>query len=135
MTNGVDIVRSFKILGKSIFHASESYDKVKSTIRSTDVERELNNTSCYLKRAVTAIDKILGKPKLEPAFAEPKDKVTPADMLTWLNGRAINITVMHEGKPNTVWLPSDDVSIEDRILCFTKEHDIDLLEESYPNGR
>lgn len=51
------------------------------------------------------------------------------DMLTWLNGRALLIVVMHDGKPEILWCAEDATSIEDMILNFCRKHNIDMAKE------
>ena len=56
--------------------------------------------------------------------------VDNTDILTWLNGRATVVTIMHDEKPVTLWLPSDGVSIEDSVLRFCNERNIDIKKEA-----
>jgi len=58
--------------------------------------------------------------------------ITGNDMLTWLNGRAVEIRIAQSEKglsSGLLWHPDDAVSIEDRILAFTKKHGIDIKKE------
>ena len=49
--------------------------------------------------------------------------------LTWLNGRACPISIIHEGAPVILWTPEDDISIEDAINRFTQERGIDIYRD------
>jgi hypothetical protein len=122
MANGTEILRAFHVLGKMIKNTDAAYDSLSSATAS-NIPARLKEIQLWLEQALLKVNTILGderKPDLSP---------TAQDLLTWLNGRAINVTVMHEDRPRTVWLPSDDISIEDKILRFCEEENIDIKEE------
>jgi len=54
---------------------------------------------------------------------------TAEDVLTWLNGRAIEIKIRDGGKTHVVWTPKDATSIEDMVLAFAKERGINIEAE------
>ena len=54
---------------------------------------------------------------------------TSADLLTWLNGRAIEIRVVHKSFPTLIWHPQDGITIEDSILIFADRNQIDIKKE------
>ena len=56
-------------------------------------------------------------------------QLSAQDLLTWLNGRATKILVIHKGKKRLLWQPADGTSIEDMILAFAKTNRIDILQE------
>ena len=72
-----------------------------------------------------------------PANRGCKTKKAPMDrdrwstnVLTWLNGRIPMLTILHEGRPHVVWLPSDGISIEDAVARFAQENNIDIEDEA-----
>jgi hypothetical protein len=64
------------------------------------------------------------------SMSEPTRERWNTAALTWLNGRACPICIMHEGAPVVLWAPEDAISIEDAISRFTSDRQIDIFEES-----
>lgn len=52
-----------------------------------------------------------------------------SDLMTWLNGRATEIKIIHEGKELVLWKSQDEISIEDTILEFCNKYKINIKEE------
>lgn len=51
------------------------------------------------------------------------------EQLTWLNGRAANLIVYHNGTQHLIWEPSMGIAIEDAINIFCKRYNIDWEKE------
>lgn len=55
--------------------------------------------------------------------------MTKSEMLTFLNGRAMLVIAIVDGMQVVLWEPALDFSIEDAIMRFIEEHDIDWRKE------
>lgn len=55
--------------------------------------------------------------------------LTAEEMLTWLNGRAMKIKIVHNGRIVEIWEPCDGTSIEDMIISFVTDRNIDVRDE------